>query len=155
MRLTIVKELKIGPYKFHQVPTYLYKDNFNVTSYPYIGGLIGNEIIRRFNVVLNYPQREIHIVPNSHFAEIFEYGYNGFSIYLVDGKITVEDIVPNSPAEQAGFKIGDEIISVDNNFSNNIQAYKNILQEPDRRMKIIIRRNGQLMDIVMYTESIL
>ena len=34
----------------------------------------------------------------------------------------------DSPAEKAGFKEGDIVISVANNFSNNIQAYKNLLQ---------------------------
>ena len=155
MRLTVVKEVKLGPYRFRQVPTYLYKDDFNVTSYPYIGGLIGNEILRRFNMTINYPQREIHLLPNSHFNETFEYGYTGFSIYYIEGKIMVEDIVPGSPAEKAGFMLGDEIISVDNNFSGNIQQYKNLLQEPDKKMKVIIRRNGALSELMLYTQNIL
>ncbi len=155
MRLTVVKEIKLGPYRFHRVPTYLFKDDYNVTAYPYIGGLVGNEILRRFNLVINYPQREIHLLPNSHFNEPFEYGYTGFSIYVLDGKIQVEDIVPGSPAEKAGFKIGDEIIGVDNNFSGNIQVYKNLLQEPDKRMRIFIRREGQMMDIFLHSKNIL
>ncbi len=155
MRLTVVKEVKLGPYKFRQVPTYLYSDNYNVTSYPYIGGLVGNEILRRFNMIINYPQREIHIVPNSHFNESFEYGYSGLSIYFVDGKIQVEDIVEGSPASKAGFKIGDEVIGVENNFSNSIQQYKNILQEPDKRIKVIVRRNNELMEVELNTGTIL
>jgi hypothetical protein len=155
MRLTVIRELKLGPYKFHQVPTYLYKDIYNVTSYPFVGGLIGNEILRRFNLVINYPQREIHLLPNTHYGDAFEYGYTGFSIYVVEGKIVVEDIVPGSPAAKAGFIVGDEVIGVDGNFSGNIQTYKNLLQEPDRKMKIIIRRDGVLQDIVMVSESIL
>ena len=47
MRLTIIKEVKIGPYKFRSVPTYLYKDDYNVTSYPFTGGLLGNDLLRR------------------------------------------------------------------------------------------------------------
>lgn len=155
MRLTVIKEVKLGPYRFHQVPTYLFKDDYNVTSYPYIGGLIGNEILRRFNLVINYPQREIHLLPNSHFNDPFEYGYTGLSIYYVDGRIIVEDIIAGSPAEKAGFLLDDEIIAVDNNFSNNIQQYKNMLQEPDRRMKVIIRRNGVLQDIILESGNIL
>lgn len=155
MRITVTKELKLGPYRFRQVPTYLFRDNYNITSYPYSGGLIGNEILRRFNVVFNYPQREIHLLPNSHFAEPFEYGYSGFSIYHIDGKIVVEDIVSGSPSDKAGIKTGDEIVGVDNNFSGSIQQYKNILQEPDKKMKVFINREGKLIELVLTTISIL
>lgn len=155
MRLTVVKEVKLGPYRFRQVPTYLYQDIYKVTSYPFTGGLVGNELLKRFNLTINYPQREIHIIPNSHFYESFEYGYTGFSIYFVNGKIVVDDVIKDSPADKAGFKLEDEIISVGSNFSNNIQQYKDILQEPNARIQVIIRRNGKLQTIILKTSSIL
>jgi len=155
MRLTVIKQLKIGPYKFRNVPTYLYKDDFNVTSYPFIGGLIGNELLRKFNMTVNYPQREIHLLPNGHFNEPFDYAYTGLGIYFIDGKITVEDVIPGSPADKAGFKVGDEMFSVGSNLSNNIQQYKNILLVPNQRLIVIVRRDAALLRLVIYTESIL
>jgi predicted metalloprotease with PDZ domain len=155
MRLTVVKEVKLGPYRFRQVPTYLYQDIYKVTSYPFTGGLVGNELLKRFNLTINYPQREIHLVPNKHFAESFDYGYTGLSIYFVNGKIIVEDVIKDAPADKSGFKIDDEIVSVGTNFSNNIQQYKDILQEPNSKIQVIIRRKGQLQTIVLHTGSIL
>ena len=35
MRLSLLKEVRIGQYRFHRVPVYLYDDTYNVTSYPY------------------------------------------------------------------------------------------------------------------------
>ncbi len=154
MRLTIVKEVKIGPYRFRQVPTYLYNDVFGVTAYPFTGGLIGNDLLRRFNLIINYPQHEIHLLPNKHFNDPFDYGYSGITIYYNDGKIIVEDIIKDSPADKAGFLLDDEIIGVDNNFSGNIQQYKNLLQEPDKKIKVIIRRNHNIEELVIYTTSI-
>ena len=155
MRLTVVKEVKLGPYRFYKVPTYLYKDDHNVTAYPVTGGLVGNEILRRFNIILNYPQREIHLKPNTRFNETFEYGYTGFSIYYIDGKIIVDAIVKGSPAEAAGFEPNDEIIGVGKNFSNNIREYKDLLQEPNAKINVIIKRKGDLNTIILYTKSIL
>lgn len=154
MRLTLIRELKIGPYRFHQVPTYLYTDNYNVTSYPYTGGLVGNDLLRRFNMVYNYPRREIHLLPNSHFYENFDYAYTGLGIYFVDGKIIAEDVIAGSPADKAGLKPGDELISVGKNISHNIQAYKNILQTPNEKVKMIVKRDKQLLELVMHTLSI-
>jgi hypothetical protein len=155
MRLTVIKELKLGPYHFRNVPTYLYKDDFNVTSYPFAGGLIGNELLRRFNMIFNYGQREIHLLPNSHFNDVFDYAYTGLGIYYIDGKIMVEDVIAGSPAEKAGFKTGDEIFSVGNNFSHNIQLYKNIMMVPNQRVKVIIMRDNKLKQLSIKTSSIL
>lgn len=154
MRLTIIKEVKIGPYKFKTVPAYLYKDDYNVTAYPFTGGLLGNDLLRRFNMIINYPNREIHLLPNSHFNENFDYAYTGLGIYYVEGKITVEDVIAGSPADKAHFKVNDEIIAVNRNFSLNMQVYKNMLQKPFESIKILVRRNGLLKELTLNTVSI-
>ena len=154
MRLTIIKEVKIGPYKFKAVPTYLYKDDYNVTSYPFTGGLLGNDLLRRFNMIFNYPNREIHLSPNSHFDEVFDYAYTGLGIYYVEGKIMVEDVIPDSPADKGHFKAGDEVIAIDNNFSRNIQAYKNMLQKPYETLHVVIKRDEVLKILTIKTVSI-
>ncbi len=155
MRLTLIKELKVGPYRFHKVPTYLYKDDYNVTSYPFTGGLLGNDLLRRFNIVLNYPNREIHLSPNSHFEESFDYAYTGLGIYYVNGKIMVEDVIKDSPADKARFMVNDEVLAVDRNFSQNMQTYKSILQRPNETIKVLVRReSGELKELTLNTVRI-
>jgi hypothetical protein len=155
MEQTTVKDFRFGPYHFRNVPTYIFDDEYNITSYPSLGGLIGNDLLRRFNVILNYGRREIYLMPNSHFRDLFDYSYTGFSIYLIDEEIRVADVMKNSPAERAGFKTGDILISVNNNFSKNIQVYKTLLQNTDEKMKIIIKRDNQLMILTLKVQSIL
>jgi hypothetical protein len=154
MSLTVIKELKLGPYRFYNVPTYLYKDDYNVINYPFAGGLIGNELLRRFNMTINYGQREIHLLPNHRFAEPFDYAYTGLGMYYIDGKIMVEDVIKNSPGEKAGFMVGDEIFSVGKNVSKNIQQYKNLLLTPNQRIKVIVQRNNTLIELFLKTGSI-
>lgn len=145
MTITIIKELKLGPYIFRRVPTHIMEDEFNATSYPYIGGLLGNDILRRFNIVFNYQKREIHLLPNSHFRDPFDYSYSGMSIYNIEGKIVVDDVVPGSPAFKADFKKDDVIMAVDNNFSNDIAQYKDILHSERERVRVLIMRQGALL----------
>jgi len=155
MRLTTLKELRLGPYRFRKVPTYVFDDDYNVTSYPNLGGLLGNDILRRFNVTLNYDRREIYLIPNSHYRDQFDYSYTGLGIYWVEGEIRVGDIMQGSPAEKAGLKLDDVVIAVNNNFSNNIQAYKNILQTIGERVVVIVKRNGALQQLNLRVKSIL
>ena len=145
MELTITKEVKIGPYKFKKVPTHVFADDYNVTSYPLLGGLIGNDILRRFNVIINYPDQSIYLNPNSHFNEPFDYSYTGLGIYLIDGEIRIIDVIPGSPGDKAGFLPGDIIFSVETNASKNIQAYKNLFQNSVGKVRVVIFRGQNPM----------
>ncbi len=155
MQLSVIKELRLGPYRFRNVPAYVFDDEFGVTNYPVLGGLIGNDILRRFNVILNYPQQEIYIKPNKHYSDSFDYSYTGLGFYLIDGAITVTDIIKGSPAEKAGFQEGDIILGVANNFSNNIQAYKVLLQNAKSRINVVVMRKGTPEVIEIKVKSIL
>lgn len=154
MNLTIVKELKLGPYRFRNIPTYIFEDAFNVTSYPYLGGLIGNDILRRFNVIFNYSKRDIHMAPNSHFRDPFDYSYSGIELYFIDGQIEIGSVAKGSPAELAGIKESDVLIAVNNDFSQNFNKYKTALLTPGSKIKLIIRRNGELVQLEMKVKSI-
>jgi membrane-associated protease RseP (regulator of RpoE activity) len=155
MRLTTVKEIKIGPYKFKKVPAHVFHDEFNVTAYPLLGGLIGNDLLRRFNLIINYAEKEIHLRPNTHFNEKFDYSYTGLGIYYVDGQIVIEDVLEGSPAEKAGLMPGDIIAGINTTLAGNIQNYKNMLQEVGSKLKILIVRKGELSIVMLKVKSFL
>ena len=142
MMLTVIKEVQIGPYKFRKVPTNILDDEFNATSYPFIGGLIGDDILRRFNMIFNYSKREIHLIPNSHFRDDFDYSYTGINMYYVDGKIISDEVIEKSPAYRAGLKKDDIILAVNLNFSNDIGIYKNLMQVVGERITLLVSRNN-------------
>jgi hypothetical protein len=154
MNISVIKEIKIGPYKFKRVPVHIFEDDYNVTSYPLLGGIIGNDILRRFNVTLNYPEQSIHLKPNTHFTESFDYSYTGLGIYLLDGEITVVDVMPGSPGDKAGFLPGDVIFSVETNASRNIQAYKNLFQNSIGKMVVVVFRDQKALALTIDIKDI-
>ncbi len=156
MRLTVIKQLKLGPYRFYNVPVHLYDDKLNITAYPFVGGLLGNDIMRRFNMVLNYPSKEIFITPNSHFPDEFDYAYTGLMLYDDDLLgIIIKDVIKDSPAYKAGLKENDVVVSINNNFSGKIITYSNLLQKAKEKIKLIIKRNGVFEMITIEPTSIL
>jgi len=155
MELTVIKEVKIGPYRFRNVPSFIFNDDYNVTSYPQMGGLIGNDIMRRFNIIINYEHGDIYITPNHHFSEMFDYSYSGLELYLIGGKIVVGDVAPGSPAELAEIKEGDEVIAVNKAFNRNLNQYKIALQTPNEKVKLILRRDDQIIERMLKVRSIL
>jgi hypothetical protein len=156
MNLTVIKELRIGPYRFKKVPTYIFDDEYNATSYPVTGGLIGNDVLRRFNVILNYDRQEIHIKPNARYRDSFDYAYTGLGIYLIDNEVTVGDVMKGSPADKAGFQEGDVVLGMNKNFAANIQVYKSLLQSLNTTISVLVRdKNGELLNRRLKVGSIL
>ena len=95
------------------------------------------------------------MLPNTHFKEAFDYSYTGLGMYLVDGEIQVVDVMPESPAELAGFKEGDVIMAVGNNFSKNIQLYKNMLQSTGEKLKVLVLRPEGPIVLTLKVKNIL
>ncbi|MDE3124655.1 MAG: aspartyl protease family protein [Bacteroidota bacterium] len=155
MQLTVTEKIKIGPYQFRRVPLLIFSDDYNITSYPFLGGILGNDIMRRFNTVFNYAEKSIYIVPNHHFFDPFDYSYTGLGIYWVDGAVKVIDVMPGSPGDKAGFLPDDIIVAMNNVFTQNIQTFKNLLQNAGSRVKVIVQRNGTLETLDLKIVNIL
>jgi predicted metalloprotease with PDZ domain len=120
-----------------------------------MGGLIGNDILRRFNVTLNYAKGDIYLMPNRHYNDLFDYSYSGVELYLIEGLILVGDIAKGSPAEASGLKEGDQVLAINKNFSQNLNQYKIALQAPNEKVRVIFRRNEVIMEVEFKVRSIL
>ncbi|WP_298391770.1 aspartyl protease family protein, partial [Hydrotalea sp.] len=155
MQLTVTEKIRIGPYQFRRVPLLIFSDDYNITSYPFLGGILGNDLMRRFNTILNYSEKTIYIVPNQHYLDPFDYSYTGLGIYWVDGAVKVIDVMPGSPGNKAGFLPDDIIIAMNNVFTQNIQTFKNILQNAGSKMKVIVQRKGNLETLDLKIVNIL
>jgi hypothetical protein len=155
MDITTIQEFKLGNYSFRNVPVYLFDDISNITAYPFLGGMVGNDLLRRFNLYLNYGKKEIYLVPNSHYRDPFDYSYTGLIIYLIDGSVEITDIIKGSPAEKAGFKKGDKIIAINNIISSNLQLYRDLLKNVGTHPSLLITRDKQLFLKKIQIKSIL
>lgn len=156
MQLTILKSFSLGPFRFRQIPTYIFNDSYDVTSYPQLGGLIGNDLLRRFNLIVNYARSEIYIIPNSNYRQPFDYSYSGVSIALIDGQVMVTDVMPNSPADLAGLKAGDIILDINGDKNADVQNYQNLLKIIGPKVKVRVRRsNGEDAMVAIKVTSIL
>jgi hypothetical protein len=155
MMLTTIDELRLGPFTLHKVPAYIYDDLYNVFNYPFCGGIIGNELLQRFNLVLNYPRNEVHLEPNRMYGDPFNYAYFGCSIFTNGGRLIIKDIIKDSPAEMAGLQEEDVIFGINENFKNDIFEYGKILYKPGEKVRIFYLRDKQVKSTVVEMGSIL
>ena len=156
MQLTTLRNFSIGPFHFRQVPTYVFDDSYDVTNYPELGGLIGNDLLRRFNLIVNYARSEIYLIPNGGFTQPFDYSYSGVTIALIRGKIIVTDVMKDSPADKAGFREGDVVLEVNGDTCQDVQVYQGLLRTIGPRVKVLVRREeGDMAQFSLKVRSIL
>jgi hypothetical protein len=114
-------------------------------------GIIGNLVLDRFNVIIDYSNQQLYLKPNKKFKKAFEYDKSGLTL-IATGKdlrtIVVNNVIPNSPAGDVGIKKGDIVRKV-NWIPSGYLTMKDlirILQKKEgKKIKIIIKRNGARM----------
>lgn len=111
-------------------------------------GIIGNEILSRFNVVFDYWNEVIYLKPNKNYRNKFKYDRSGL-ILIASGKnlnrYTVQYVVPNSPADEANIQKGDTILKI-NRVSTKILTMDGVVQKLrkriGKRIKLLVERDG-------------
>jgi len=79
-RLTRVPKLKLGPYSFNDPITVLPAHLAGIHADPTMAGLIGADILSRFTVTFDYPQRKLFLKPNERITEPFETDMSGLRL---------------------------------------------------------------------------
>ncbi len=75
-------------------------------------GIIGNQILSRFNLIIDYPKGTLYLSPNRNFKKSFEFDKSGLIVIAADihlSKFIIHAVIKGSPAEEAGLLPGDEI----------------------------------------------
>ncbi len=112
-------------------------------------GIMGNVILQRFNIVIDYVREEIYLKPNKNFTQSFKFDRSGMSIIATGDHLStfvVLNIVKDSPADEADIRKGDEI-KVLNGVPTNLRGLENILRflqkKPGKKVRLLIKRGEE------------
>ncbi|SER19682.1 aspartyl protease family protein [Neolewinella agarilytica] len=79
-------------------------------------GIVGNRILKRFNVVIDYIRNKVYFKPEGgYWKRRFRFDRSGMSIIAGGQNLrtyNVANIVPGSPADEAGIRVGDRIVAM-------------------------------------------
>lgn len=111
-------------------------------------GPIGNEILRRFKVTIDYSRQRMMLEPNAHLSDPFESDMSGIA-FESSGKdcrvFKVVGVAKNSPAVEAGIAIGDEIMAIDDKPANQYTSgqIEKMLMQDGTELSLTLRRAGK------------
>ena len=114
-------------------------------------GSIGSEIMKRFNLIIDYPNQKISLKPNSYFRSDFIQNLSGMEVTAPFPGIRiyeVEGIRKDSPAARSGLTKGDIIQSINGVKSEDIELsdiYVILQNQPGKKITISFMRNGEFL----------
>lgn len=115
-------------------------------------GNIGGELLRRFRVTINYPEKYMVLKPiRRAMKETFEHDMSGMDLRAKGDKFNeyyIDKIVEDSPAFKAGLKKDDRLMFIDNSSASELnmtEIYKLLQRKEGRAIDIVVNRQGSLV----------
>jgi hypothetical protein len=99
---------------FRQVPAALIPDSISKVDSSLLSGGLAAPMLARFRLIFDYPHDRLYVIRGPGTAgEPFDKDRLGLMVRRQDAGVGVVFVSPGSPAQAAGFKVGDKIKLID------------------------------------------
>ena len=141
-----LRSMSLGPYEWDDPIVVVSNATEGAFASEDFAGNIGNRILERFRVTLDYQRREVILEPGKRYADRDRLTRAGVLLTRTNGVVTVGSVLPYSPGDHAGLQSGDEVLSI---LGRPIAAWdlpqiSALLDDGEigAKVEIRIRRNG-------------
>jgi hypothetical protein len=111
-------------------------------------GNLGADFLKRFNLTFDYMGSVMYLKKNQYFKDPFEHDMSGMEVYVEENNSNnyfIGRIEPGSPAEKAGFQVGDQLASVNFKQANNFTL--------DELSALLKSKNGRQFLVEIYRDG--
>jgi hypothetical protein len=144
-----VRQLSLGTLRQQNIITYFQELDTVVLERDVVyarNGLIGNVILQRFVVMMDYQKGILWLKPNKTYETAFVYDRSG--MHLIASGIglhtfTVQEVLPGSPAAEAGIQAGDVLRRVGwlpASMCDLSHVIKKLQQKPGKKVRLGFKR---------------
>ena len=140
--------LKLGPVEVPEPVTGLSTQRTGAFAATEVAGNVGYGVLSRFTVYLDYQEQRVVLERNSRFARPDSADRAGVWLHITDRTFEVIEVVPGTPAAEAGLAPGDRILSVDGVAAARLTlpGVRRLLRErpAGTRLELRVRRDGSV-----------
>jgi len=128
---------------FNDLPISLSQTTAGVNAMPGYLGLIGNELLFRYNLTFDYAHKAIYLQRNNTFNEAFRFPQYGFTLKLNNGNIYLDNIAPGSPEKEQGLEENAQLISINGKTGLTIVEVRDLLLHPQKITLKVKQTSGE------------
>jgi hypothetical protein len=151
--LATFPSLQLGTFSFSDIPVSLSRATKGVSAAADIDGILGNDVIKHFNVLLNYKTKEIALLLNKQHRMEYKKHHSGARYKIRNGQIFIDAILSESPAEKAGLLPQDVILSADGKSFDDIEQFRKAVDQPGKKVTFKVKRDGQVLEKEVTSQS--
>lgn len=158
-----IKNIELGQYTISD-PVVSFPDSTSLKSREqndHRNGSIGGDLLRRFNIIIDYPNKQICFRKNRYYKKEFVYNNSGIEIETPFPELKfyiISSVMKDSPAFNANIKEGDQIVSINNKNAQKLDL-KDIheILSSTKRKKIYIKilRDRKTMNFTIITKRMI
>ena len=108
-----LRSMSLGPYEWDDPIVVVSSATEGAFASEEFAGNIGNRILERFRVTLDYQRREVFLEPGKRYSDRDRLTRAGVLLTRRAGVVTVASVLVNSPADHAGLREGDQLLALD------------------------------------------
>jgi predicted aspartyl protease len=145
---TMLANLSIGDYEFSTLPVTMTIAEEGASSWSGPMGILGNGVLKHFNVFIDLQQKRMSLEPNRLYYEQFEVNCSGLELVTDDAfqKVIIDHVYAGSPAHEAELEVGDEIVQINGANVSDFQLpqIRSMLSQDGEEVEILIDREDEL-----------
>jgi hypothetical protein len=156
---TMLASLTINDYQFSTLPATMAIAETGAFSWSGIMGILGNDVLKRFNIFIDLQQQRMFLEPNRLYHEMFEVNCSGLELVTDNTfqRVIIDHVYAGSPAEEAGLKVGDEILQINGTSASDfqLQQIRSMLRRDGEEIEILIDRKGELHNYLFILQPLI
>jgi len=156
---TMLANLSISDYEFSTLPVTMAIAEAGASSWSGPMGILGNGVLKRFNVFIDLQQKRMSLEPNRLYHDKFEVNCSGLELVMDDAfqKVIIDHVYAGSPAHEAGLEVGDEIVQINGANVSDFQLpqIRSMLSQDGEEIEILIDREGELHDYLFILQPVI
>jgi hypothetical protein len=151
---------RIGPYTLQRPIVALSLDRAGSLANEAISVNVGGNVLRRFKIIIDYPNRWVALAPNRSFDQPFRSDASGLMLEARGADFrtfVVVGVVPDSPAGDTKLREGDEVVAVDGRDARTFALWElqDQLKLPGAMVTLGIKRNGRALRKLLRLRSLI
>ena len=131
----------------------------SLTNSAYAGdGIIGSKVLRQFTLTVDWPHRRFYLEKNRLYGQKTAYNRAGFVPRPARDCFEIVFVMANSPAADAGLKVGDRLMEIAGQPAKNwtfLKLRELVHGEPGAKLPLIVERDGKTIALVLTLRDLL
>ena len=145
-----LRSLRIGPLEVEELPVWLAQTRRGLVGTDRWAGVLGSRFLQRYRVTFDYGDGRLILAPAVHDPDLLGPDKSGtFLVADNDDRAVhrVLDVVPGSPADEAGLRAGDVVRAIDGRAGRSLEETRRLLRGPEgTEVRVSVERDGEVLE---------